>query len=182
MAMRIQEGTYVVNPCHILSWDSRKDNGELPVIDIGKYCSISLNCTFMMAHHNYKWVSISMASKNRWVHGKGNPHGFSRGDITIGHDVWIGANCTILDNLTIGNGAVIATGSIVTKNVEPYTIVGGNPAKFIKYRFSQEQIKKLLEIQWWNFDRAVLEDELCIFSDDIDGFIEKCSKYIKDSH
>ena len=77
---------------------------------------------------------------------------FSRGDIIIGHDVWIGANCSILDNTRIGNGSVIATGSVVTKDVPPYAIVGGNPAKIIKYRFNEDQRRSLDEMQWWDFE------------------------------
>ena len=75
-----------------------------------------------------------------------------KGDTVIGNDVWIGENVTIMPGVKIGNGAIIATNSTVVKNVEPYNIYGGNPAKFIKKRFSDEHIELLLNLQWWNWD------------------------------
>lgn len=68
----------------------------------------------------------------------------------IGNDVWIGSRCIVMDGVTIGNGAIVAAGSVVTKDVPPYAIVGGAPAKLIRYRFPQEMIKRLEEIRWWN--------------------------------
>ena len=75
----------------------------------------------------------------------------------IGNDVWVGANVTILKGVSIGDGAVIAAGAVVTKDVEPYAIVGGVPAKFRKYRFDKEIVRKLLELQWWNYTLESLE-------------------------
>ena len=76
----------------------------------------------------------------------------NKGDIVIGNDVWIGFNATIMAGVTIGDGAIIATNSTVVKDVEPYSIVGGNPANEIKKRFSEKTINELLEIKWWNWD------------------------------
>jgi virginiamycin A acetyltransferase len=70
----------------------------------------------------------------------------------IGNDVWVGYKATIMSGVTIGDGAIIAAHSVVTKDVEPYAIVGGNPAKLIKKRFSEERIQQLLEMAWWNWD------------------------------
>jgi virginiamycin A acetyltransferase len=75
-----------------------------------------------------------------------------KGNINIGNDVWIGYNSTIMAGVTIGDGAIIAANSTVVKNVEPYTTVGGNPAKEIKKRFSRETIKKLLQLKWWDWE------------------------------
>jgi virginiamycin A acetyltransferase len=83
------------------------------------------------------------------MEGKSYPQ---KGDINIGNDVWIGYNATIMAGVTIGDAAIIATNATVIKDVEPYSIVGGNPAKEIKKRFSEETISKLLEIKWWNWD------------------------------
>lgn len=85
----------------------------------------------------------------RAMDGKSYPN---KGDIKIGNDVWIGYNATIMAGVTIGDGAIIATNSTIVKDVEPYSIVGGNPAKEIKKRFDNSTIKKLLEIKWWNWD------------------------------
>ena len=89
---------------------------------------------------------------NGWedaMNGKSYPN---KGDIHIGNDVWIGYNATIMAGVTIGDGAIIATNSTVIKDVEPYSIVGGNPAQEIKKRFSKEVITKLLELKWWDWD------------------------------
>jgi len=70
--------------------------------------------------------------------------------VTIGNDVWIGTRALIMDGVTVGDGAVIGAGAVVTKDVPPYAIVGGVPAKIIKYRFSEKKISQMLELQWWN--------------------------------
>jgi acetyltransferase-like isoleucine patch superfamily enzyme len=77
--------------------------------------------------------------------------------VFIGHDVWIGANAIIKGGLTIGNGAIVASGSVVTKDVPPYAVVGGVPAKVIKYRFSDDEINKLIALDWWDKDEAWLK-------------------------
>lgn len=85
--------------------------------------------------------------------------------VVIGNDVWIGARATILEGVTIGDGAVVAAGAIVTKDVPPYAIVGGVPAKIIKYRFDEETIKKLLELKWWEKDQAWIKSHADDFDD-----------------
>ena len=76
----------------------------------------------------------------------------SKGDTIVGNDVWFGRECMILPGIKIGDGAVIAARAVVVQDVPPYAVVGGNPAKIIKYRFSEEIIEELLKIQWWNWD------------------------------
>lgn len=85
--------------------------------------------------------------------------------VEIGNDVWIGTRVTILGGISIGDGAIIAAGSVLTKDVPPYAIVGGVPAKIIKYRFDEETIKRLLEMQWWNKDENWLRANAAKFSD-----------------
>ena len=82
------------------------------------------------------------------MEGKSYP---TKGDTIVGNDVWIGYNSTIMPGIRIGDGAIIATNSTITKDVEPYTIVGGNPAKEIRKRFTEKETIKLLEIKWWNW-------------------------------
>lgn len=123
---------------------------------IGKFCMIASDVKFIMNGANHLTKSISsypfaIFGKD-WkdaMEGKQYP---TKGNTEIGNDVWIGFNATIMPGIKIGDGAIIATNSHVTKNVEPYSIVGGNPAKEIKKRFAEEQIEKLLEIEWWNWD------------------------------
>lgn len=170
---RLGKHTYIMKPYTVISYDCRKENGELPAIDIGKYTSIAINCSFVLANHRTDLITTSPSPKMTFSHGKGNNSGYAKGDIVVGNDVWIGANATILDGVTIGDGAVIATGSVVTKNVLPYTIVGGNPAKVIKQRFTDDQIKGLLSTKWWDKSEKELED---IYTSDVDGFIQKMLK------
>ena len=80
--------------------------------------------------------------------------------VTIGNDVWIGANVIILSGVSIGDGAIIAAGAVVTKDVEDYSIVGGVPAKLIKYRFSKEQIHRLQKIKWWDWSHEKIEEHI----------------------
>lgn len=123
---------------------------------IGKFCMIASDVKFIMNGANHLTDSLSTYPfaifGNGWenaMEGKVYPQ---KGDINIGNDVWIGYNATIMAGVTIGDGAIIATNSTVVKDVAPYTIVGGNPANEIKKRFSEDEIEKLLELKWWNWD------------------------------
>lgn len=122
---------------------------------IGKYCMIASGVTFIMKGANHLTDSISTYPfaifGNGWegaMKGKQYPY---KGDTTIGNDVWIGYKATIMAGVSIGDGAIIATGSVVTKDVPPYSIVGGNPATLIKKRFSDKDIDALLNIRWWDW-------------------------------
>ena len=149
-------------------------------IYIGAFCSLAHNIKiYMAADHRIDWVTtypfghINTDIFNTY-NGTGHPK--SKGDIIIGNDVWIGANVTIMAGVTIGDGAVIANNSHVVKNVEPYSIVGGNPAKFIKYRFSANQIEKLLQIKWWLWeDSKINEIAPLLCNTNIDDFIMRYS-------
>lgn len=123
---------------------------------IGKFCMIASGVSFIMNGANHLTEAISSYPfaifGNGWegaMHGKSYP---DKGDIIVGNDVWIGHQATVMAGVKIGDGAIIAAHSVVTKGVAPYTIVGGNPAKEIRKRFTDKQINTLLEIQWWNWD------------------------------
>ena len=123
---------------------------------IGNFCSIARNFTvYLGGNHNVNWVStypfghIHTSTFNTFF---AENHPSTKGNVVIGNDVWIGGNVTIMSGVTVGDGAVIANNSHVVKNVEPYSLVGGNPAKLIKYRFTNKQISELLEIKWWDWD------------------------------
>lgn len=162
--------SYIMEPYTIVSYDSRKFDGKLPLLNVGKFSSIGPNCTFIMSHINYNFITTTKLDDiSLFVHGKGNTTSYSRGDIIIGNDVYIGANVTIMDNVKIGNGAVIGACSLITHNVPAYAIVYGNPAKVVKYRFTEEQIEKLEKIEWWNRDDINLGK---LFSTNIEAFIE----------
>ena len=123
---------------------------------IGKFCMIASDVKFIMNGANHLSNAISTYPfsifGNGWenaMEGKAYPN---KGNIEIGNDVWIGYNATIMAGVKIGDGAIIATNATVVSHVESYTVVGGNPAREIKKRFSPEIIERLLKLQWWNWD------------------------------
>ena len=128
-----------------------QDQGSLV---IGSFCSIGPNIEVWLgdSHRTDRVTTYPFGHINQNIFNKfdGEGHPKSKGGVLIKNDVWIGANVVIMDGVTIGNGAVVANNSHVVKNVPDYAIVGGNPAQLIKYRFTAEQITKLLEIRWWD--------------------------------
>lgn len=147
---------------------------------IGKFCSIASGATFMMSGncgHRYAWISqypLDIFAEGYDKNNNTPPKAFiSKGNINIGNDVWIGAEALIMPGVSIGDGAVIGTRAVVTKDVEPYTIVGGNPAKLIKKRFSDEEIDILLRMKWWNWSEGKIKNNLDILrSGDIQKLAE----------
>lgn len=132
---------------------------------IGKFCMIASGVTFIMNGANHKMDGITAYPFNIFGNGweKAAPALSDypyKGNTIIGNDVWIGSNVTIMPGVHIADGAIIATNATVTHNVEPYSIVGGNPAREIKKRFSDEKIKELLALQWWNWDIEKITENL----------------------
>lgn len=123
---------------------------------IGRYCSISPRVvTVRGSHPTSRWASthpafFSPKKQCGMTFVSETKYQEMKPIIQIGNDVWIGDSVLIMDGIVIGDGAIIAAGAVVTKNVEPYAIVGGVPAKLIRYRFEPETIRKLLELCWWN--------------------------------
>ena len=105
-------------------------------------------------------------------------HPVSKGDVVIGNDVWIGRGVVILSGVRVGNGAVIGAGAVVTKDVPPYAIVAGNPARIIRYRFSPEQIEELEQIAWWSWPDKEIERAIpLLLSSDIEAFLKFAREY-----
>ncbi|MBU3073909.1 CatB-related O-acetyltransferase [Clostridium estertheticum] len=124
---------------------------------IGKFCSIACKAKFLMTSGNHTMKSLSNYTFPIFYEEWDLPVSHitdawdNKGDIEIGNDVWIGYDAIIMSGVKIGDGAIIATRALVTKDVPPYTIVGGVPAKVIKKRYDDETISKLLKIKWWNW-------------------------------
>lgn len=158
-------------------------NSKLSKAKIGRFCSIGQNVENGFGMHPTDRVSThpcfySLQSQAGFTFTKKQmfkEHEYVDADskyyIEIGNDVWIGNNVKIMDGVTIGNGAIIATGSIVVNNVEPYEIVGGIPAKRIRFRFSDDKIIALEKLKWWNRDFMWLERNYHLFSN-VDELIE----------
>ena len=144
---------------------------------VGNFCSIASGCNiYLGGNHRTDWVTtypFGHTHQNIFNDFDGVGHPSTKGDVIIGNDVWIGANVTIMSGVTIGDGVVIANNSHVVKNVEPYSLIGGNPAKLIKKRFTKEQIDKLLEIKWWNWDdNKINKFTPLLCNEDINNFIK----------
>lgn len=124
-------------------------------LTIGKFCSIADNVKIIMGgNHRTDWISTYPFSDFTHIFKNGKRvlgHPTTKGDIIIGNDVWIANDVTILSGVIIGDGAVIGTGTLVSKSIDPYEIVVGNPMIKIRKRFSEEQIERLLKIKWWDW-------------------------------
>ncbi|RTE53844.1 antibiotic acetyltransferase [Arenibacter aquaticus] len=122
---------------------------------IGKFCMIASDVCFIMNGANHLSNAISaypfaIFGKD-WKHAMDNRNYPMKGNTVVGNDVWIGYKATIMPEVQIGDGAIIASNATVVKDVEPYSVVGGNPAKLIRKRFSEAEITKLLQLQWWDW-------------------------------
>ena len=149
----IYDNTTIVN-CKIGDYTYIGGSNKIQNTIIGKFCSIGPEVRIGLGIHptnlNSTYPGFYTNSEYYRVEKLYDFNGEEYKQVEIGNDVWIGARATILDGVKIGDGAIIATGAVVTKDVPPYAIVGGVPAKIIKYRFDENRIKELLAEQWWN--------------------------------
>ena len=163
-------GDYTYGKPEVVKW------GAEGKIRIGKFNSIAEKVMFLLgSEHRIDWVttypftSIKMQKQLNWF--KGQKYEISKGDIILENDIWVGYDTTILSGVTISNGAVIGAKSVVAKNIPPYAIAVGNPAKIIRYRFSEIIISKLLKIKWWDWDIKKIKDNIELMKD-INKFVE----------
>lgn len=145
-------------------------------VKIGNFCSIARNVSIQEFNHEVNKLSTFLISKNLFNNQFSDIS--SKGDILIGHDVWIGAHSVILSGVTIGNGAIIAANSVVNKDVPAFAIVGGNPAKIIKYRFDPSTIDIIQDMKWWDWSKDKILKNQQLFDKKLDSFILNNAKPI----
>jgi virginiamycin A acetyltransferase len=135
---------------------------------IGRYCAIATGATFVMNGGNHRTAGISTFPfpifepwRGRWDGEFDFP---TRGDTVIGNDVWIGHDALLMPGVTVGDGAIIATRSVVTRDLPPYAIVGGNPAQVIRVRFDEPTVERLLRIAWWDWSPERVTEAIPLIS------------------
>lgn len=143
-------------------------------LEIGRYCSFAKDVTIVLGgEHNTRFVStypfgVFLNLPDRYGHER------TKGDVIIGHDVWVGRSATILSGVSIGSGAVIGAHSLVTKDVPPYAIVSGNPASMVRLRFEPQLVAALLDLQWWHWpDEKVRAEVASLMDSDVAAFVKK---------
>lgn len=183
----IDKSSVVGTSCNVVGLEMGRysycgDSCQIVNAEIGAFCSISDHVYIGGAEHPMDWLSTSPVFQN--VRHSGPSKRFAKYDLPkykrtiIGNDVWIGHGVTIKQGVVIGNGAVVGSNALVTKDVPPYAVVGGVPAKLIKHRFPQDVINRLEVIQWWNLPNEKITDIVELFHiknptlDDINRFFQ----------
>jgi acetyltransferase-like isoleucine patch superfamily enzyme len=170
----IAEGTLVMGNMSYYAPNVIKFKGDTGRVIIGNFASVAPDADFYVGGlHRVEWVSLYGLRAMLELPGAyedGFTHG--RGDIVVGSDTWVTNGCTVMSGVTIGDGAVVGTKAVVAKDVRPYAIVVGNPAKEIGRRFGDEQVEALLRIKWWDWPTELVKERVdALSSPDIDAFI-----------
>jgi acetyltransferase-like isoleucine patch superfamily enzyme len=166
----------ILGSCHIASYTYIGINGRFEKTNVGSFTSVGPDVICGLASHPMNYVTTYPGFYTKNASGAvwfGSEKDFvDQKNVEIGSDVWIGARCIILGGVKIGHGAVLGAGSIITKDIPPYAIVAGVPAKILKYRFEEPLIVKLLNSEWWSEPKGVLE-KVSKYASEPDMFLEK---------
>lgn len=164
-------GEHTYGQFTVLHWPGR-ENSKLHV---GRYCSIAAGVTvFLGGNHRPEWVSMyPFNGQSRWRKARGrSDQPTTKGDVVLGSDVWVGRSATILSGVTVGHGAVVGAHAVVARDVQPYEIVAGNPARHIRFRFPPSTIERLLDAAWWDWpDEEVAEIVPTLMDADLEPFL-----------
>lgn len=154
----------------ILKWNDQTK------LKIGRFCSLAKGVRIVLGgEHHSEWITTYPLDVFVQPQGDMGPgQSSTKGDVVIGNDVWIGVNSVILSGVTIGDGAIIGAASLVTRDIPPYAIAAGHPAKPIRKRFEEPVIQALLAIRWWDWPlEKIKEARPLLMSDNLDGFIKR---------
>lgn len=155
---KVKVGNYTYGPLNIMCWNDEKEH-----LSIGSFCSIASGVVFILGG-NHNMNSISTFPFRHFLYGD-NSEAFTKGEIIIGDDVWIGTNSIVLSGVTIGQGSVVAAGSVVTKSFPPYSVIGGNPARLIKKRFSDDLINEAVSLNYQKVNKDFILANKSIFEE-----------------
>lgn len=159
----VLQGTIKIGDNTTINGPGTEFHGVSSGIEIGKFCSIARHTAMQDHNHDVNHITTYFIKHNVFNEPSRKNDMISKGKIVIGNDVWIGTQSVILAGVTIGNGAVIAANSVVTTDVPPYAIVGGTPAKVLKYRFDTTIINELLRIKWWDWSIEKVKENKALF-------------------
>lgn len=148
--------------------------------EIGKFCAIGRNLTVRSTNHSMEYLNLQKFAQEKIIESTLKIAGIRKNRILIGNNVWIGDSVILLPGVRVGNGAVIAAGSVVTKSVPEFSIVGGNPARVIRYRFNQNTIKKLRHINWWDWSPGQLKNNAAIFEINLAKVCDEGAEQLQD--
>lgn len=173
---RVGEYTYYHDREHAEEFEQRNvlhHHGPERLV-IGRFCALASGVRFIMSKGNHRMDGVSSFPfpifEGGWEHAFDLMITPSRGDTVVGNDVWLGDGATVMPGVTIGDGAVVAAASVVTTDVPPYAIVGGNPARLIRLRYEDDEITRLLRVAWWNWPiEAVTRNVRVLMSGDVDA-------------
>lgn len=160
---RIAAGTFIARGTVIGRRTRINAPSHIGRCSIGSYCAVGGRLIVRSGNHNMGYVNLQDYAQRHLIGSRKSVIGVDKGGVRIGHAVWIGDSVIVLPGVDIGNGAVIGAGSVVTKSVPPFAVAAGNPAKVLRYRFSDEVIACLQKIQWWHWDDRKLQENRWLF-------------------
>lgn len=170
--IEVGDYSYYDDPEHATDFETRNVTHHYGPerLVIGKFCAFASGVTFVMNGANHRMNGVSTypfpIMGQPWSeHADLVTDLPSRGDTVVGNDVWIGGNATVMPGVQIGHGAIISTGSVVTTDVPDYAIVGGNPAKVIRMRFDEDDVRTLIDLRWWDWPTDAITTNLRVIAD-----------------
>lgn len=161
------DGDVTIGRYTVISGPNTEIHSRLYPVHIGGFCSIAKGVLFQSYFHDAERLTTHFILHHVFQEEWGKEL-TAKGPIVVGNDVWIGAQCVILSGVTIGNGAIIAANSVVNKDVPPYAVVAGSPAKIIKYRFPEAEIALLEQLQWWEWPVEKIRQHRYLFDGKMD--------------